>query len=268
MIRRTLTALLLLALLLPAVYFGGIAYFLFVAAFMGTAAWEYSQMFRLRAFRPASALTIGAVLLVLAARAFQPDDAEIVLTASILVAMLFHLSSFERGRNDAAVDLTITLAGIAYLGWVAGYLIDLRQLPYGAWWLMLVLIVVWIADSAAYFVGVRLGRHKMLPRLSPKKSWEGYAAGVVVGTTLAGLLSRLFSQFGPIELSVWQGLSLGFVLSALTTLGDLSESLFKRFAGIKDSGAFLPGHGGAFDRIDSLIWAGVLGYYWIRFLLL
>jgi len=268
MVRRTLTALLLFALLLPAVYFGGIPFFLLVAAFIGIAAWEYDQMFRLRAFQPSRIVTIAAVLLILAARAFWPDAATIILTLSILVAMVFHLLSFEGGRDQAAVDFAITVGGIAYLGWVAAYLIDLRLLPNGSWWLMLVLSTVWVADSAAYFVGVRFGLHKMFVRLSPKKSWEGYAAGVIAGTAFAAILSRFFGEIGPLEISVWQGILLGLVLSTLTTLGDLGESLVKRFAGIKDSGTFLPGHGGAFDRIDSLIWAGVLGYYWIRFMLI
>lgn len=268
MARRTLTALLLLAVIIPAVYLGGLAYFLIVAAFVGTSAWEYSLMFRRRAYRPSAVLTVVAVLLMLAARAFRPEAAPLLLTASILVAICLHLLNFERGRDAAALDLVITLGGIIYLGWIAGYLIDLRQLPNGVWWSALVLVVVWIADSAAYFVGVRFGRHKMLPRLSPRKSWEGYAAGIVAGTALAGLGSRLFHQLAPIDLGVWAGVSLGLVLSTLTTLGDLSESLFKRFAGMKDSGAFLPGHGGAFDRIDSLVWAGVLGYLWIRHVLL
>ena len=119
----------------------------------------------------------------------------------------------------------------------------------------------------AYFIGVRFGSHKMSRRLSPKKSWEGYWAGVVAGTAAAGLLWLLASRSGVLRLELWPALGLGIVLSALTTLGDLGESLFKRFAGIKDSGTLLPGHGGAFDRIDSLIWAGVLGYFWIRFLM-
>ena len=266
MARRTLTALFLLAVLLPSVYVGGIPFFLLVAVFLGIAAFEYTEMFRLRGFQPSRLITVAAVLLILAARLFRPDAASLVLTISILIAMTFHLVSFERGRDFAAADLVITFGGIAYLGWVGAYLIDLRLLPNGLWWLMLVLSIVWVADSVAYFIGVRWGRHKMFVRLSPKKSWEGYAAGAVAGTAFGGILGALLGELSPLDVSVWQGMSLGLVLSVLTTLGDLGESLFKRFAGIKDSGTFLPGHGGAFDRIDSLIWAGVLGYYWIRFL--
>ncbi len=104
--------------------------------------------------------------------------------------------------------------------------------------------------------------------MSPKKSWEGYIAGVVGGTTFGALLTVILNRWGPFNLALSQGIALGAVLSTLTTLGDLGESLIKRFASVKDSGNLLPGHGGAFDRIDSLIWAGVLGYYWIRYLMI
>jgi len=104
---------------------------------------------------------------------------------------------------------------------------------------VLILATVWIADSAAYFVGVRFGTHKMTPRLSPKKSWEGYIAGVIAGTASAVVLDAS-SAIRPIGPQLVEGDLLGVVLSALTTVGDLGESLFKRFAGIKDSGNFLP----------------------------
>jgi phosphatidate cytidylyltransferase len=235
---------------------------------VGIAAWEYCQIFQLKGYEPLPRLTVGAVLLILGARAFAPEAAPMILTISVLVAMALHLFRFERGRDQAAVDLAVAVGGFVYLGWIGAYLLDLRQLPDGLLWLAIVLITVWLADSAAYFVGVRFGQHKMSGRLSPRKSWEGYGAGVIAGTAAAVILGRLLSQAGLLVLGSWQAAGLGLLLSVLTTLGDLGESLFKRFAGIKDSGTLLPGHGGAFDRIDSLIWAGALGYLWINIVLL
>jgi len=225
-------------------------------------------MFQLKGNEPGTTLTVGAVLLLLTARAFLPEAAPVVLTGSVLGAMVVHLVRYERGRDAAAVDLAVSIGGIAYLGWIGAYLLDLRVLPGGLHWVAVVLITVWVADSAAYFVGVRYGRHKMSRRLSPRKSWEGYGAGVIAGTAFAVILARLLGQAGDFVLGAWQAAGLGIVLTSLTTLGDLGESLFKRYAGIKDSGTLLPGHGGAFDRVDSLIWAGALGYLWIRFVLL
>jgi phosphatidate cytidylyltransferase len=108
----------------------------------------------------------------------------------------------------------------------------------------------------------------MFKRISPKKSWEGYLAGVFMGVIYGGFLAFAYTKFGHLQLGVAQGALLGLVISASSILGDLGESLFKRFANEKDSGTFLPGHGGAFDRVDSLIWAAVIGFFWIRFILL
>jgi phosphatidate cytidylyltransferase len=268
MLRRLFTALLLLALIVPAVLFGGVLYFLLVAFFLVTAAWEYVQMFRGVKFQPSTLITVGGVCLLAAVRAFRPEWTEFLLAALILIAMTYHLIAYECGRDEAALDFVISLGGLVYLGWFAGYMIDVRALPDGGWWVMMVFPIVWLADSGAYMIGARYGTHKMLNRLSPKKSWEGFWAGVLMGTTYGGFFAFAYTRFGPLHISIWQGVLLGFILSSVTTLGDLGESLIKRFTGAKDSGNFLPGHGGAFDRIDSLIWAAVIGVIWIRLFLL
>lgn len=264
MVRRLGTSLLLLIVIVPAVVFGGIFYFLLVAFFAVTATYEYVHMFGAAGFRPSAALTIAGAFVLLAARAFWPAWTGPALTLLVLAAMAYHMLAYERGRDEAALDFVITVGGIVYLGWVAGYMLDVRALPHGAWWVMFIFPVVWLADSGAYVIGARYGVHKMLKRLSPKKSWEGFFAGVVAGTLYGGFFAFVYSRFGPLHLSIWQGLLLGLVLSSITTLGDLGESLIKRFTGAKDSGTFLPGHGGAFDRIDSLIWAAVIGVTWIQ----
>ena len=182
-----------------------------------------------------------------------------------------HLYAYERGRDHAATDLAATIAGFIYLGWIGAYLVDLRNLPDGGWWLMLVLPCVWGADTGAYIIGSKYGKHKMAPRLSPKKSWEGYVAGIVMGTYVGAIFAWAFNVntfVGRLTISPWEGALLGFVLSVLPTLGDLGESMFKRQGGIKDSGAVIPGHGGAFDRIDSWLWGAVIGVYWIQFFFL
>jgi phosphatidate cytidylyltransferase len=117
-------------------------------------------------------------------------------------------------------------------------------------------------------IGAKYGKHKLAPRLSPKKSWEGYWAGVFTGTLFGGYFAYVYSWLGPLHVSIVQGMLLGLVLSLITTLGDLGESLFKRQGGIKDSGTLFPGHGGAFDRIDSWLWAAVIGVYWIQWFFL
>jgi phosphatidate cytidylyltransferase len=123
--------------------------------------------------------------------------------------------------------------------------------------------VVWIGDSAAYFVGRAYGRHKMAPRLSPKKSWEGYAAGVIAAALAGAGLAAIYNNVLHLSpsVTVTAGLVLGLVLGLITTLGDVGISMMKREMQVKDTGTLLPGHGGVLDRIDSWLWAGVLGYY-------
>jgi phosphatidate cytidylyltransferase len=161
------------------------------------------------------------------------------------------------------VDFAVTVAGILYLGWIGSYFMQLRSLENGLWWFFLVLPAVWLADSFAYFVGVRFGRHRMSPRLSPKKSWEGFWGGAFFGILGAVGLSFLFASLGGPQIPWWKAALLGVVLSTLPTLGDLGESMFKRMAGLKDSGNIMPGHGGFFDRIDSWLWGVAIGYYLI-----
>jgi len=263
--KRVATSLILAAIGLPAIIFGGILYLVLIAIFLGGAAWEYVRLFRAVHIEPSDVLTVGGVLALLAARSLYPETAAAVLAVLILLAMTFHLLAYEKGRDQAATDFAATVAGIAYLGWIGAYLVDLRSLPNGLWWLLLVLPSVWLADSGAYFVGIRFGRHRFSPRLSPKKTWEGYWAGVAAGTLGGVLFAWLWHKFGGLDVTLLEGAALGLVLSVLTTLGDLGESMFKRQAGIKDSGSIFPGHGGLLDRIDSWLWGAVLGYcliYW------
>ncbi len=171
MVKRTVTALSLLAIAMPAILFGGIWFFLLIGFFIVLAAWEYTQMFRAVQMQPSAVIIVGGTVVLLVARGFFPAYAELALTCLVLIAMAVHLFTFERGRDQAAFDFAITVGGFMYLGWIGAYLYDLRALPEGGWWLMLVLPSVWMADTAAYVLGVKYGKHKMSPRLSPKKSW-------------------------------------------------------------------------------------------------
>jgi len=257
---RVLTALVLAAIGIPAIYFGGIWFFIPFAILICIAAWEFARLFQAVDVQASGAFAVAGVLLVLAARAYRVDLAAAALAVSVAAALVFHLVAFERGRGRAATDFVATVAAIAYLGWIGAYLFDLRGLPAGIWWFLLSLGPVWIADSAAYYVGRSIGKHKMAPRLSPKKSWEGYIASAVGGMLGGMALAAIFSAAGVLSAPLWQGALLGLLMGTLPTLGDLGESMIKRQSGLKDSGALMPGHGGAFDRIDSWLWGGMVGF--------
>ncbi len=272
MLRRTLTALALAAIGLPAIIYGGIFYYLLLAIFLAGSAWEYVRLYRAVRSEPNEIVTVGGVLVITTARFFFAEAAIPLFVILVLLAMTVHLVAFERGRDQAALDFSVTVAGIVYLGWLGSYLLDLRNLPQGAWWLMLVLPIIWAGDTGAYSIGAAYGKHKMSPRLSPKKSWEGYFAGIFTSVIVGVFFSYAFSSLGlqPLGglITFLQGAFLGFVIGALAPLGDLGESMFKRQGGLKDSSNIFPGHGGFFDRIDSWIWGAVLGYFLIYFFIL
>jgi len=166
-----------------------------------------------------------------------------------------------------------------YIALPMGMLVQLRQQWAGAFYLLYLLLVVWAGDIFAYFVGKSIGRHLMAPRISPKKTWEGAAASVIASVAVgwllfnyalpissallrSGLIQRRDGLFGLEQPAVGPIVVLTIVLNVAAQLGDLVESLIKRGAGVKDSGAILPGHGGMLDRIDALLFAApVLWYY-------
>ncbi len=269
--QRIIVAAILLPIGLLAIYLGGAAFAAIVALLLGFAGWEYAQLFRSGEYRPASALVVAGVLLIIAGRLLSGfESAPWIITLFVLASMTVHLVAYERGREEAGTDFAITLSGVLYIGWLGAYLVSIRSLQEGMWWVLLVLPAIWLADAGAYFIGRAIGRHKLSPRLSPKKTWEGYIGGVVValiGTALLAVLWGSLAGQGS-AITPLDGAILGLVLGVVAPLGDLGESMIKRQFGVKDSGKILPGHGGAFDRIDSWLWAAAIGYYIILWLLL
>jgi phosphatidate cytidylyltransferase len=263
LIKRTITTLVLAAIGIPVIILGGPYYFTLITFFLAVAAWEYGQMFNKAGCKVPVPFLIGCVVLIAVMRGFLPNLAAAALTLSVFAAMTWHLVDYEKGRDMAATDFAVTTAGIVYVGWIGSYLIDLRNMPGGLWWLVIVLPVIWLTDMGAYFVGSRLGKHPLSRRISPKKTWEGFVGGVLFGTLTAAGLTVLWRSLGGPAIAWWQGAALGGVLSALSILGDLGESMFKRQAGVKDASNFFPGHGGVLDRIDSWLWGAALGYFFI-----
>jgi phosphatidate cytidylyltransferase len=150
------------------------------------------------------------------------------------------------------------LAGIfiqAYAVFLGSFTVLLTGEPDGQWWTLALLVVVISTDTGAYVSGLLLGKHKMAPRISPKKTWEGFV-GSILAALIAGVLVALFM----IHVSVWVGLLFGFTLALVSTLGDLTESLIKRDLGIKDISNWLPGHGGLLDRLDSVLPSAAVAY--------
>ena len=164
---------------------------------------------------------------------------------------------------SVASGWAFSLAGPVYLGWTLAHGLLVRDVPGGREWLLLVLATVFATDTAAFLVGKALGSHPMAPAVSPAKTWEGAAAGLGAGVVAASVLTPLFGLPAP----WWQAIVLGASMSLAAQVGDLAESLLKRAASVKASSVVLPGHGGILDRLDSIIFGLVAGYYLIRWVL-
>jgi phosphatidate cytidylyltransferase len=265
--QRVKAALVFVPLVLILLYLGGWVFNLFILALLLFAAFEFVRLFTRIGQRPLMGIVLAGVTLSVIQRwVFQGEGLGFLLSVLILMASIAALVDYEKGNKDAALGFALNLTGILYLGWVGGAFIPLRGLEAGRGWALTALPAVWLADCGAYFIGRWLGVRKMAPRLSPGKSWAGYFGGILTGTVFGALLVLLWRTVGwlPALTPLWQGAVLGFVLSVLTPVGDLLVSLFKRTAGVKDTGDLIPGHGGILDRIDSWIWAALIGYYLVQ----
>jgi phosphatidate cytidylyltransferase len=200
--------------------------------------------------------------------------------ACAIVPFIFLTITMRRAQLSGAYPAAAASTfAFVYIAVPMAMLVQLRQQWAGAFWLLYLLLVVWSGDIFAYFVGRSVGRHLMAPRISPKKTWEGAAASLVASLTVGillfnyalpissfllrvGLIQRRDGLFGLEKPELWPILLLTVVLNIAAQLGDLVESLIKRGAGVKDSGTILPGHGGMLDRIDALLFAApVLWFY-------
>jgi phosphatidate cytidylyltransferase len=203
---------------------------------------------------------------------YQARYADVVMMCAIAYQMLRYLKAMPHltGLLQAAAGVF----GLLYIPWLLHYfqliyLGSAGQEPHvGAVNALVVLLMVWGYDAGAYFVGKSLGRHKAFPNVSPNKTWEGVAGGFVL-TILGGMVGASFSPVWR-KLVFWDGfyhlLIVAFLVGCAAQLGDLFASKLKRAAGVKDTGTFLPGHGGAIDRIDGLLFALPVFYFYFHYI--
>jgi phosphatidate cytidylyltransferase len=254
--KRLLTAAIGAPLVLAAIFlFKGWWFFALMALVIEVAVWEYVEILRPQAPRVPLRLLlllVPAAGLALSYAASMPVSADALRLALfggplLLAVGLGTLVLFARAPLASALPALGAFAfGIPYFA-VALASLDLLQ-RMDPWIAVLLLAIVWLGDTAAYYVGSAVGRHKLAPVISPKKSWEGAAASFVVALVAAGVWD--VCRRGHLEAGL---LTAAALTSVAAQIGDLVESLLKRSTGVKDSGSILPGHGGAFDRVDALL---------------
>lgn len=242
-----------LALLASLIFFKWIfVIFAFAAALMAT--FELSRALQAAGYRiDVIPQLVSAAAVVSAAWFFDPSLLWVTLfvgVAFVLVWRMVAQMAAQDGRRYDAV-LRDILTGVfvqLYVPFLAGLAVVLVSQDGGEWWVLAFVIVAVSADTGAYVAGISFGKHPMAPKISPKKTWEGFAGAVVLATT-AGVLLGIFM----LQQHWWVGLILGLVILATATVGDLGESLLKRDLGIKDMSSWIPGHGGVLDRLDSIL---------------
>lgn len=258
-----MTGLLYVAVIVGGILLGPTAFVVLQLLLAITAMIEFERLSRSRGASVAvmlldllgTVVLVSGISLVAEARPWWSFPAQAVVTAAYLTYIVARLVT-ELYRHDGhpVESLAHSFMGQVYVALPLALMSVMYGSGEGGRMLVLTMfIMIWLNDTGAYCVGSLLGRHRLFPRISPKKSWEGFVGGVVFDLVSAPVFYYCFGGMYHDSVSLWFLLGMGLVVGVMGTLGDLVESMFKREAGVKDSGTILPGHGGILDRIDSLL---------------
>ncbi len=262
---RIMVAVVAIPVLLLAAYFGK-AYFLsFVLLVAGLSFYEFVVMLKNREIEIPLLLGEFFVLFFVLNAYYKILNFEISV---ILIPLFLTFYELVKHEKSPVNNIGAGLFGVFYIGLFASALVNIREffneeIIYNRGGLLIISLFVslWLCDSAAYFLGTAFGKHKIYPRVSPKKSWEGAISGFVFSVLGMIVMRELFIDF----LSLTQALILGGIFGIVGQTGDFIESMIKRDAGVKDSSSLIPGHGGIFDRFDSLLYSAPFLYLFLIF---
>ncbi|MDO9575438.1 MAG: phosphatidate cytidylyltransferase [bacterium] len=247
---------------------GNIPFLVLIELGIFLSSYEFYTILEAKGLHPHKSLGILASLIL----GLTAYSASYIFTLSTITILFIVLSIPELTRIDpdrAIFHISTTYFGVVYTGWLFSHLILLREIPahiggdygVGLSYVVLPFAIAWTGDITAFFVGSRFGRHKMLKRVSPAKSWEGAISGGLAATGALFTMRALYASY----LSVADTIILGVLGYTVAVVGDLVESLLKRDANLKNVSTSIPGHGGVLDRFDSLLYTAPLVYYYLRF---
>jgi phosphatidate cytidylyltransferase len=256
--QRTVTAVIFGAIVLGSYYLGGVSWFIVLGLAAAIVCLEFYSLARHAGYHPVMTAGVAMVLALVAQTYFGLDLSWAILSLGLVTTVVWGYA-VQASSNSFIADWASTFAGVLYSGGLMLHGILLRQLPDWLAWGALVFLGTWSCDTFAYLIGRTWGRHKFAPRISPKKTWEGAIGGFVCSFGVVMLTAWAFS------LPLIPILGLGILIPLATIAGDLTESMLKRSAGVKDSGSWIPGHGGLLDRVDSLIFVIPTVYYYVAY---
>ncbi|MBI2083894.1 MAG: phosphatidate cytidylyltransferase [Deltaproteobacteria bacterium] len=222
---------------------------------------EYARLVHLRPRDQKGCLVLGAIFSLSLAFVPLSTDGLLLEIAFLVVAIFFYFLLWHETLEGVGQSISLMLLGLFYVGLFPSFIAQMRDLPQGSIWILLLLAVTWLNDTFAYFAGHWWGRRKLAPKVSPGKTWEGFWGGFV-GSFVGFLIVWHFFDL-PVPLSF--GILLSVIVGIVAPMGDLSESLLKRGFGVKDSGHLIPGHGGILDRIDALLFVAPVVYAFAKY---
>ena len=271
---RLISSLVLWAIMLAVIFWlqHPIWLYLFINLVITRALWEFYRICEAKGLRTYKVWgIIGAVAMISGSWFFFRLNFDILIL--LVFALGVFLRQFPQKLNPAGIEtMAVTLFGLIYVAWLGNFITRINFTDHnGRYFVMLLVVVTKFTDMGAYLIGSSLGRHKMIPRISPKKTWEGTVGGIVfaVGGSMMCLywpqpLSQGICASG---MNLTHALAIGLLLGTAAVVGDLAESLIKREANVKDSSNILPGHGGALDMLDSFLFTAPLLYFYLRLVL-
>lgn len=263
---RLLTSLIFVPFFLLLYDYGSIPFLFFTAGMIAVMSYEFFMILKAKGLEPYFKIgVVSSVVLAFTAYFSSALFTHFVITSLIILLSVSELT--RKKRDNLIMHISSTVFGVIYTGWMGGHILLLRHLSgtmlNSSILVLFALYMIWMADTGAFFAGSLFGKHKIMPRISPSKSYEGLIGGIVF-SILSGFAFRFFwARF----LSVPDIIFIGLIGSLGGLAGDLVESAMKRDAELKDVSSFLPGHGGVLDRFDSVLFALPLIYYYFMFFL-
>ena len=264
-LKRTVTTIIGVSLAFLTIFWKGFPFFIIIIIIALLGLKELYSIAHKRGYRPSyilgSILTLYFIIIVVYdINCLNYYIENIIITFFIILTFIFQL--FKKDYSNVLAEISITIFGSIYLGYLFSFILKIKDLPNGNYFLISLLIITWANDIGAYLIGTRFGKNKIFPKISPKKTIEGSIGGIIFS------ISATFALKNWLNLTFNELISLGLIIAVIGQIGDLFESVLKRGSGVKDSGTLIPGQGGMLDCLDSLIFTAPVFYYYIIMLTL
>jgi len=266
-LKRLLSSIIILPIIIFIIFWDELAFFILLLIIIGICLKEIFKMINYIGYEPSwwlgfilSLYFIGSTFLNTINFQYLVRDYNYEIFIIIVIIFYSIRQLLIKEHLKMLPNISLTIFGSLYLGYLASYLIKIRSLPSGRYLLLILLCIIWVNDTSAYLIGSKFGRKKIFPKVSPKKTIEGSLAGIFFSI----IVTFFFKNW--LNMDWIKILFLGITIALVAQLGDFFESLIKRCTGVKNSSDLIPGHGGILDRLDSILFAAPVFYYFLVFL--